>query len=67
MLKNTSDGLAPNVIKGSVYEKWIDDNFSAQHPYSALIVPVLEEAVKVPHTNPLIGLVAPDKAFGEIC
>ncbi|MBC7913510.1 MAG: BamA/TamA family outer membrane protein [Pyrinomonadaceae bacterium] len=60
-----SEGLAPKLILGSVYEKWVDDNFSAQHPYSALIVPVLAEAVNVPHTNPVIGMVAADNAFGE--
>ncbi len=60
-----SEGLAPEVVKGSIYEKWVDDNFSAQHPYSALIVPLLAEAVKVPHTNPVIGLVAPDKTLGK--
>ncbi|MEJ6981816.1 BamA/TamA family outer membrane protein [Pedobacter sp. P351] len=60
-----SDGLAPEIIKGSVYQYWIYDNFSAQHPFSALLVPVLAAAVKVPHTNPLIGFVAHDKALGE--
>ncbi len=60
-----SEGLAPELIKGSLYEKWLDDNFSAQHPYSALIVPVLAEALGIPHTNPVIGWVAPDKALGK--
>lgn len=60
-----SEGLAPELVKGSLYEKWIDDNFSAQHPYSALVVPVLAEAVYVPHTNPVIGWVAPDKTLGK--
>ena len=60
-----SEGLAPDLVKGSVYEKWVDDNFSAQHPYSALIVPVLADAVRVPHTNPVIGWVAPDKSLKE--
>ncbi|MHB1179973.1 MAG: BamA/TamA family outer membrane protein [Daejeonella sp.] len=60
-----SEGLAPELVKGSLYEKWIDDNFSAQHPYSALIVPVLADALRIPHTNPVIGWVAPDKALGK--
>ncbi len=60
-----SDGLAPELIKGTVYEKWVDDNFSAQHPYSALIVPVLADALKIPHTNPVIGWVAPDQSLGK--
>jgi len=64
-IEKQSGSLAPDVIKGSLYEKWLNDNFSAQHPYSALIVPVLADAVRVPHTNPIIGVVAPDKAFGD--
>lgn len=60
-----SEGLAPKLLLGSVYEDWLDDNFSAQHPYSALIVPVLADAVNVPHTNPVIGWLAPDKALGK--
>lgn len=64
-VRKYSEGLAPEMFKGSIYEKWLDDNFSAQHPYSALIVPVLADAVKVPHTNPVIGWVAPDEALGE--
>lgn len=64
-IQKYTGGLAPEIIKRSVYEKWLDDNFSAQHPYSALIVPVLADAVNVPHTNPVIGWVAPDKALGK--
>lgn len=64
-IRKYSEGLAPDLIRGSMYEEWIDDNFSAQHPYSALIVPVLADAVKVPHTNPVIGVVAPDSAMGK--
>lgn len=64
-VKKYSEGLAPELVRGSVYEKWLDDNFSAQHPYSALIVPVLADAVRVPHTNPVIGWVAPDEALGR--
>ncbi|MEJ7779121.1 MAG: BamA/TamA family outer membrane protein [Daejeonella sp.] len=60
-----SEGLAPELIKRSLYETWLDDNFSAQHPYSALIVPVLAEALRIPHTQPVIGWVAPDKALGK--
>lgn len=59
-----SEGLTPELLKGTVYSKWLEDNFSAQHPYSSLIVPVLADAVKVLHTNPLIGWVAPDPALG---
>ncbi|WP_207532075.1 BamA/TamA family outer membrane protein [Desertivirga arenae] len=59
------NGFAPEMLKGSMYEDWLRDNFSAQHPYSALVVATLADAVKVPHANPIIGLVAPDKALGQ--
>ncbi|WP_207421492.1 BamA/TamA family outer membrane protein [Desertivirga brevis] len=59
------NGFAPEMLKGSVYEDWLIDNFSSQHPYSALVVATLAEAVNVPHANPIIGWVAPDKALGE--
>ncbi|HEX8377596.1 MAG TPA: hypothetical protein VF602_07240, partial [Pedobacter sp.] len=60
-----AEALAPKIIHGSMLEEWVDDNFSAQHPFSALIVPVLAKAVKVPHSDPMIGYVADDEALGE--
>ena len=63
-VEKQSQGLTPETLRGSMYEKWIEDHFSAQHPYSALIVPVLASAVNVPYTTPTIGLVAPDKLLG---
>lgn len=64
-VRKYSEGLVPDMFNGTVYENWAIDNFSAQHPYSALIVPLLAEAVKVPHTNPVIGWVAADKGLGK--
>lgn len=57
--------LLPEALRETFAKDWLDDNMSAQHPYSALAVPTVAEAVKVPHTNPLIGWVYPDKALGE--
>ncbi|WP_256012758.1 BamA/TamA family outer membrane protein [Desertivirga xinjiangensis] len=57
--------LIPEVIRNTFAKDWVDDNMSAQHPYAALIVPVLAKATGVPHTNPVVGLVAPDPALGE--
>jgi len=64
-VSKSADSLAPKLIRNSVYQEWIEDNFSAQHPYSALIVPVLAKAVGVPHSNPLIVWVAPDEKLGQ--
>jgi len=57
--------LIPEALRNTFARDWVDDNMSAQHPYGSLIVPVLADAVGVPHSNPIIGWVAPDSAFGE--
>ncbi|GAA4318282.1 hypothetical protein GCM10023149_16300 [Mucilaginibacter gynuensis] len=59
------DKLVPAGMLGTFAVDWVGDEFSAQHPYSALIVPPLAEAVGVPHTDPVIGVVADDPALGE--
>ena len=41
------------------------DAMSAQHPFSALVVPPMAEAAGIPHANPVIGVVSPDKALGK--
>nr|AGU12341.1 hypothetical protein [uncultured organism] len=45
-------------------KSWLKDAMSAQHPYATLMSPVLANAVKVPHTNPIIGWVSPDTKLG---
>ena len=57
--------LVPEALRNTFAKDWVDDNMSAQHPYAALVVPVLAEAVGVPHSNPVIGWVARDTAFGK--
>jgi len=55
--------LLPVGLRGTFARDWVDDVMSAQHPYSALIVPPIAAAVGVPHANPVIGIIAPDKAL----
>ncbi|AEW03468.1 hypothetical protein A4D02_19220 [Niastella koreensis] len=57
--------LLPVAIRETFAADWVRDAMSAQHPYAPLIVPVLSQAVHIPHANPLIGMVAPDKNLGE--
>lgn len=64
LLKNP-DALIPTTLRQTFVRDVLDDFFSAQHPFAPLIVPVLADAAKVPHANPIIGLVAPDTALGE--
>ncbi|AHF16024.1 metallophosphoesterase [Niabella soli] len=56
--------LLPEQVRETFAKDVIMDALSAQHPYSALIVPPLANAAGVPHTNPVIGVVAPDKNLG---
>jgi hypothetical protein len=64
-VEKTPDKLLPENLQGTFAVDWIGDEFSGQHPYSALIVPPLAEAAHVPHANPIIGVVADDPALGE--
>jgi len=62
--KNT-DALLPEELQETFARDFLDDANSAQHPYSALMIPPLADAVNVPHTNPIIGIIAPDTALGS--
>ncbi|MEJ2882123.1 BamA/TamA family outer membrane protein [Pedobacter sp. GR22-6] len=57
--------LLPEVFRKTFAGVAVKDNMSAQNPFSALIVPIIAEAVKVPHTDPMIGWVLPDPQLGE--
>jgi len=64
-VEKAPDKLLPDNFKGTFAVDWVGDEFSGQHPYSALIVPPLADAVNVPHANPIIGVMAPDTALGK--
>jgi hypothetical protein len=57
--------LLPEAFRETFAADWVRDAMSAQHPYAPLVVPVISEVVKVPHTNPVIGYVVADKNLGE--
>ncbi len=57
--------LLPEVFRKTFAGVVVKDNMSAQHPFSALVVPVIADAVNVPHTDPMIGWVLPDAQLGE--
>lgn len=61
--KNT-DALLPKELQQTFARDFLDDANSAQHPYAALMMPPLAKAVDVPHTNPIIGIIAPDTSLG---
>jgi len=58
------DVLLPEAFRETFAKDLLVDNMSSQHPYSALVVPPIAHAVGVPHTNPIIGWVAPDASLG---
>ncbi|NHA02174.1 BamA/TamA family outer membrane protein [Mucilaginibacter sp. HC2] len=64
-VEKVPDKLLPEGLQGTFAIDWVSDEFSAQHPYSALIVPPLAVAARVPHANPVIGVVADDPALGQ--
>jgi hypothetical protein len=58
------DAILPDQLKQTFVSDIVTDAMSAQHPYSALIVPPIANAVGVPHAHPVIGIVAPDSVLG---
>jgi hypothetical protein len=56
--------LLPAALRETFAESWLKDAMSAQHPYAAVMGPIIANAVKVKHTNPTIGWVAPDPKLG---
>lgn len=60
-----TESLIPEELHGTFVQDVLDDATSAQHPYSALMIPALANAVNVPHAHPIIGLVAQDNILGE--
>ncbi len=55
-----AETVLPEGLRNSFAKDWVDDAMSAQHPYSALIVPPLAQALNVPHATPVIGFVSAD-------
>ncbi len=56
--------VLPAEVRETFAADIVIDAMSAQHPYSALVVPPIADAVHVPHSNPVIGYVAPDEKLG---
>lgn len=57
--------LLPPQLRETFARDILKDNMSAQHPFSALVVPVLAAAVGVAHSNPMIGWISPDPNLGK--
>jgi hypothetical protein len=64
-VEKTTDSLLPPGVRQTFVRDWLDDVTSAQHPFSAMTIPPIANAVGIPHSVPVIGVVAPDKNLGE--
>lgn len=64
-VEKVPDKLLPPGLMNTFVIDWVGDEFSAQHPFSALVVPPLADAAGVPHANPVIGVVGDDPELGE--
>jgi hypothetical protein len=63
-VEKTPDALLPETLRKTFARDWVDDVTSAQHPFSALVVPPIANAVQVPHAVPVIGVVGADPNLG---
>jgi hypothetical protein len=59
------ESILPEPLKRTFVKDIVTDAMSAQHPYSALVVPPIANAAGVPHAHPIIGVVAPDSLLGD--
>lgn len=57
--------LLPKGLQETFLRDVLKDNMSAQHPFSALIVPTLAREIGAAHSEPVIGVVLADKNLGE--
>ncbi len=63
-VEKSPDALLPEGFRQTFARDLLDDATSAQHPFSALVVPPIANAAGLPYANPVIGVIAPDKNLG---
>jgi hypothetical protein len=64
-VEKSPEKILPEEFQETFAKDWVNDAMSAQHPFSALIVPPLADAAHVPHANPMIGIISPDEKLGK--
>jgi hypothetical protein len=55
----------PEMLRKTFAQDLVQDQISAAHPYAALVIPGMAEAVGVYHTNPQLYYVPDDPRLGE--
>lgn len=61
--KNT-DGAIPEELRKTIARDVVQDQTSASHPYAAVVVPPMADAIGIYHTNPKVVYVPDDPNFG---
>ncbi|WP_181306648.1 BamA/TamA family outer membrane protein [Rufibacter sp. XAAS-G3-1] len=59
------DAALPRILRETLAADVVKDQISASHPYGALVVPKLANAVGVYHTNPQYFIIPDDPRFGR--
>ncbi|RYY37535.1 MAG: hypothetical protein EOP46_02335, partial [Sphingobacteriaceae bacterium] len=64
-LQKYPDRKLPYNLKKTIARDILQDQISSMHPFGALAVPLLAEALGIPHSNPEIVYVADETGLGE--
>ncbi|MEZ5017226.1 MAG: BamA/TamA family outer membrane protein [Flavipsychrobacter sp.] len=54
----------PSNLRGTIAKSIVQDQISAANPYAPLVVPILANAINLPHANPQIMYVPNDPSLG---
>ncbi len=64
-INKSFSALLPEVAKGSIVEEVTNDQVSIAHPYAAVIIAPMAEAIGIYHTNPEIYYVPKQTSLGK--
>ncbi len=59
------ENVLPETLRPTIAGTIIQDQVTAEHPYGALVVPPLEQALGISHSHPQIVYVGDDPALGK--
>ena len=59
------DAAIPAVLRETFAQDLVRDQISAAHPYAALVIPPMAEALGLYHTNPKLVYIPDDPGFGD--
>ncbi|MBT1701723.1 BamA/TamA family outer membrane protein [Chryseosolibacter indicus] len=59
------ENAVPEVLRKTFAQDLVQDQISASHPYAALVIPPLADAVGIYHTNPKLVYIPDDPRFKE--